>query len=148
MRKIFSGAALIVLMFFMTISGVCADQKSEASPTPALKLHEEFNGPCKNDPRIVGDSFTFKGRASFRYGNLTSLKIWMVGTQRLLGAMSEATVFPKNLEEIFRKDLDAQVYGMFTVYPLTPYQKGVMQFVCIDSVKITKVIKGPNPSCR
>ncbi len=110
-----------------------------ATATPTVDSYMEFKGPCHSDPRVVGKCFSFRGRARFG-ANLTSMKIWMIGTQRVLGVRGEAPT-PENLDAIFRDDLGAEVYGIFTVCPCTPYQKGVMQFVCIDSVKITKVVK-------
>lgn len=111
------------------------------TPTPTIDLWTVYKGPVKTDPRIVGKAFTFRGRAGYRNGNVTSLKIWIIGTHRLLGVLSDGCI-PDNLAVILRNDLNAQVYGIFTVYPFTPHQDGVMQFVCIDSVKITKVVKG------
>ena len=131
---------LLVLAVFLTGDlRLVAEEKP--TPIPTLGPYDEFTGPCHNDPRITGSGFSFKGRAGYLGGSLNTLKIWMVGTHRILGVPGYAPI-PENLAAILRDDLGAQVYGEFTVCPYTPYKKGVMQYVCVDSVKITKVVKG------
>jgi hypothetical protein len=108
------------------------------TPTPTVDPYMDFKGPCHDDPRVIGKCFSFEGRASNWNGNPT-LRIWMIGTHRVLG-IREGAPIPGNLTSAL-KDFDTEVYGTFTVCPFTPYKKGVMQIICVDSVKITKVVE-------
>ncbi len=138
-KNLFKLSLLLIFLSGMSIrQTLLADQMTA---TPTVDPYMDFKGPCHDDPRIVGKSFTFKGRASYLNGNLTSLKIWMIGTHRIVGVRDGCPI-PENLSIILKDDLNVEVYGTFTVYPITPFKKGVMQFVCVDTVKITKVIKG------
>jgi hypothetical protein len=126
---------LIIFVLVLFLSG-CAGIKTKNAL--AADRNQAFTGPCHEYGEVCGKSFTFEGRTGFFNGNLTSLKIKMTGTRRVLGVRSGAPI-PANLREIFKNGLTAQVYGIFTVYPCTVYKKGAMQFVCVESVKITRV---------
>lgn len=107
---------------------------------------EKPNGVKKagNNENVVGDCFTFKGRAAFYNGNPT-LRIWRIGTKRILGVegFKDGEGYnvgaPKNLY-VALEDFRNFVYGQFTVCPLTPFKPGVMQMIRIESVKITKIV--------
>jgi hypothetical protein len=111
---------------------------------------EDSKKPCNNINGIIGDCFTFEGRASLFNGN-PSLRIWRIGTKRILGVYEivnettgEEPCIPENLKKAIDNNFAVEVYGEFTVCPLTKAEPGVMQTVCVDSVKISKVVNLDN----
>lgn len=94
--------------------------------------------PCSAHPMIDGKPFTVHGRLSIYNGN-PSVRIWAIGTQRMLGVSDGRfyrkgyTNLPESIKE--RLDFETDLYGDFKVYPFTRSKPGVMQLVCIQSVK-------------
>ena len=92
---------------------------------------------CKGNPALVGACYVVHGRAT--YGNGTqSLRIWPVGTKRMLGVTSgqfaddaEDPTIPDNLHF----DPSQKVFGDFEVCPFTPEKSGRMRMVCIQSAR-------------
>jgi hypothetical protein len=85
----------------------------------------------QNTP-IVDSCFTVRGRLSCWNGN-PSLRIWIIGTKRMLG-VREGSPMPDTLQNLI-KTFDTEVFGRFLVCPLTKYKPGVMQTVRILSVQ-------------
>ena len=86
---------------------------------------------CQNDPDIVAACFTLHGRLSLWNGS-PSLRIWRIGTGRILGVRTETT--PENVSALFGDDPFAtNIYGDFDVCPFTKEKAGEMQMVCIES---------------
>jgi hypothetical protein len=86
---------------------------------------------CKNDPDIVAACFTVHGRLSV-YNGGPSLRIWRVGTSRMLGVPSETA--PENVSRLWGSDqFETEIYGDFEVCPFTKDKAGEMQMVCIES---------------
>jgi len=132
-------AGIIIALLFLFGLGMKLSASAEnATATPTVNPYMDFQGLCHDDPRVVGKSFSFEGRASYWNGN-PSLLVWMIGTHRILGVREGAPI-PDNLKGAM-KDFDTEVYGTFTACPFTPYKKGVMQIICIDSVKIKKFVE-------
>jgi len=94
---------------------------------------EEKLLPCKGNPEQVSECFRIRGRLRI-YNGTPSLRIWRVGTKRILG-VSEAHAgirrMPESLEEKVGFGID--IFGDFEVCPFTPETPGEMQFVCIES---------------
>lgn len=113
------------------------DSGSNTTALPAttkVKRYAETIGgdsqTCRSDPDLVGACFTIHGRLSYSNGG-PGTRIWWVGTHRMLGVDNE--VVP---EEIARQmDWDHNAFGDYTVCPESKQEPGVMQSVCIDSVK-------------
>ncbi|HWV99198.1 MAG TPA: hypothetical protein VNZ64_05835 [Candidatus Acidoferrum sp.] len=87
-------------------------------------------------------AFTVHGRLSF-YNGTPSFRIWIVGTKRILGIRqngNEQPDVPKDLRNLI--SLDRDVFGDFTVEPLTPSEPGVMQTVRVLSVSKIVLIEG------
>ena len=92
---------------------------------------------CKDNPNLVSACYVVHGRAT--YGNGTpALRIWPVGTRRMLGVTSgrvaddaDDPIVPQKLNFDFSKE----AFGDFEVCPFTPKRKGAMQMVCVESVK-------------
>jgi hypothetical protein len=94
---------------------------------------------CASRPDLIGPCFTLRGRLSFWNGT-PSARIWPVRTKRLIGVHDD--VLPTALEsEIAGVDwhnrFDTEVWADFTLCPFTQYQKGRMQFVCIEAWRNT-----------
>jgi hypothetical protein len=94
-------------------------------------------GQCKNNSYLVGQCFRFHGRAFFSNGT-PSLRIWHVGTNRILGITSrpladdaENPIAPANLLNSLG-GFDHFVFGDFEVCPFTPKRQGWMQMVCVE----------------
>jgi hypothetical protein len=95
----------------------------------------------RNEP--VGKSFRVHGRLSV-YNGTPSCRIWIVGTNRILGvreAEKECPI-PADLFQILKEDLnDRLIYADFVVSPLPEYREGVMQIVIVESAENVVVTK-------
>ncbi len=93
-----------------------------------LLISEAYQSDSAED----GECFTVHGRLSI-YNGTPSYRIWIVGTKRLLGVAERDEVpdMPDNLLRMVR--IDADVYGDFSVCPVTKYKLGEMQIVSIKS---------------
>ena len=94
-------------------------------------------GHCKNNTYLVGQCFRLHGRAFFSNGT-PSLRIWHLGTNRILGVTSrpqaddaEDPIAPANLLNALG-GFDHFVFGDFQVCPFTPKRQGHMQMVCVE----------------
>lgn len=88
---------------------------------------------CKGNPDLCGECKTIRGRLSV-YNGTPSLRIWIVGTNRLLGIVpSESEIMPDKLLDIFKQNPAARVFADFDVCPLSVQREGYMQSVCIES---------------
>lgn len=93
--------------------------------------------PCREHPDLAGACYPVRGRLSLYLGN-PSRRIWIVGTDRLLGvsegrfARADVANIPPDLVAI--SSFDQDVFGDFLVCPFTPDEPGVMRLVCVESV--------------
>lgn len=91
-----------------------------------------------------GPSYEVHGRLSV-YNGTPSFRIWIVGTKRILGVMEDDDLdvaMPKELLDILAEDInDRQVFADFKVTPCTTYERGVMQFVRIESARNVVVVR-------
>ncbi len=97
------------------------------------------------EPGYVGECFSFHGRAQFANGN-PSFRIWRIGTKSYVAIPDDrCSALPENLSKLMQKSGD-MVYGDFSVCPLSKFKKGNLQFVCVQSVRVTAVEhEKPNP---
>jgi hypothetical protein len=102
--------------------------------------------PCREHPQVNGPCFKVHGRIRV-YNGTPSVRIWPVGTNRLLG-VSEARFYdpeysnmPPDLSDLLT--LDNEIFADFIVCPFTPDEPGVMRLVCIDSASNIIVRKIP-----
>jgi hypothetical protein len=86
---------------------------------------------CKSDPDIVGACFRIHGRIA-AYNGTPTLRIWHIGTERLLGVDDDIPV-PEPLSR--QLDWDVNAYADFEVCPFTPEREGEMRRVCIESAE-------------
>ncbi len=95
----------------------------------------------QNEP--IGKPFRVHGRLSVYNGN-PSCRIWIVGTNRILGIheAEEECPVPPILFQVLKEDInDRLIYADFVVSPLTEYKEGVMQFVKVESAENVVVTK-------
>jgi len=88
--------------------------------------------PCKEDPGIVDSCFKIHGRV-FSSNGTPSLRIWRVGTDRILGVFDpEDEIIPDNLSKRLTGE-NVEVYGDYAVCPFTKAKPDEMQMVCVES---------------
>jgi hypothetical protein len=78
-------------------------------------------------------TLTVHGRLAYSNGKPSS-RIWIVGTNRLLGVREfsdEVPDMPKELRDLM--SWDRKIFADFVVVPLTSYKHGVMQIVRVVS---------------
>ena len=81
---------------------------------------------------FVDSCFTIRGRMA-AYNGAPSYRIWIVGTQRLLGVtQNHGCVVPPALDSLIGLD-DKLVFANFVVRPVTQDEPGVMRLVCVAS---------------
>ena len=95
---------------------------------------------CKRRPDVVGKCFNVHGRLSV-YNGTPSIRLWPLGTKRLLGIIDPKdvssapgpTILPLDIKS--KLDWNKDVFGDFVVCPLTVSKPGKMQTICIESGK-------------
>jgi hypothetical protein len=90
---------------------------------------------CAYPTRFVGPCVTIRGRLSYANGS-PSVRMWKVGTHRLLGVEDESyqkpsCVLPREIRVLL--NADQFVSADFVVRPLTVEQPEVMRRVCVVS---------------
>src|SRR5215470_20323534 len=97
---------------------------------------------CETTTRVVSACFSVHGRITI-YNGTPSVRIWPVGTNRLLGVLDGSGaaesdhIVPPELNALIVSRGDGSftsVFGDFSVCPLTRQQPGRMQMVCIKGV--------------
>ncbi len=102
----------------------------------ATAVAEEAPPPCKGAATVVDACFTVHGRIGVYNG--IPIRIWVVGTQRMLGVKDATgggiTVRPE-IQTLLSQGEPGEtvVYGDYEVCPLSKQHPGWMQFVCIES---------------
>jgi hypothetical protein len=104
-----------------------------------MQAKEVFTGEKLNRP------FTVHGRLSI-YNGSSNMRIWIVGSKRLLYIDAESSSL-KKLNEIFADGNNwwtRDIFADFTVEPLAPDIKGHMRPVRVVAVKRVVVTQGSN----
>ena len=98
----------------------------------------EIDKSCKEHPLLVGKCFTVHGRLTV-YNGAPALRIWRVGTRRMLGISEQRFSVPgyRNVPEDMQKQInqDTALWGDYVVCPFTRPRSGEMQLVCIEKGK-------------
>jgi hypothetical protein len=94
---------------------------------------------CKEHPRLIGPCFNVHGRLSY-YNGAPSLRLWPVGTHRLLGISEGRFALPgyDNVPSAVIARLanfENEMFADFTVCPFTTDEPGVMRLVCIETAR-------------
>lgn len=95
------------------------------------KLERPAFQACESDPDIVGACLRIHGRIA-AYNGTPTLRIWRIGTDRLLGVDDDIPV-PEPLNR--QLNWDVNVYADFEICPFTPEREGEMRRVCIESAE-------------
>ena len=112
--------------------------------SPIQAEQELKNKSCNEHPMLSGSCFKVKGRMSL-YNGTPSIRIWPVGTKRLLG-VSEGRFLSKGYDNI-PKDLekklewDTEIFADFVVCPFTKDRPGVMRLICVESAENISISK-------
>ena len=125
------------IRLFVALSAVLVYRLATADEVPERTI------PCKT-PQNAGSCYWTHGRVGF-YNGTPAIRLWKVGTNRLLGIYSGPSVdrygldnedpqMPTNLKRSF-KPSENRVYGEFEVCPLEAERDGAMQAACIESAK-------------
>ena len=92
---------------------------------------------CKGNAKLAGQCFQIHGRAFVSNGT-PDLRIWRVGTRRILGVTASATaddaeegIAPDNLLRALGGYKDF-IFGDFEVCPFSHERYGYMQMVCVE----------------
>jgi hypothetical protein len=93
------------------------------------RIHPAYEA-CKADPDITGACFNVYGRLSI-WNGAPSLRIWRIGTKRILGVQNET--LPEGVAN--RMDFGVEATGDFEVCPFTEERAGEMQMVCVESAE-------------
>lgn len=125
-QTIFGVSLAVLLILFVTVWGA----PREVAQTQS----------CRNRPDVLGKCFRVHGRLSV-YNGTPSIRLWPMGTKRLLGVIDPndvsnapgPTILPLDIKN--KLDWDKDVFGDFIVCPLTRQQRGRMQTVCIADGK-------------
>ena len=108
---------------------------SPAHALLGLLLHSvaAFAAPysCAARPEIVAPCFDVRGRLSF-WNGAPSARIWRVGTSRILGVHNDELP-PALASRVNGFGFDTELWGTFTVCPLSKQRAGHMQFVCVEA---------------
>jgi hypothetical protein len=96
-------------------------------------------------PENAASCYWTHGRLGVYNGGVPNVRLWKIGTKRILGILSgpdynladeekEGPELPPNVERTF-KPFSNRIFADFEVCPLEPEKTGVMQRVCIESAK-------------
>ena len=110
--------------------------------TKSFGAEIDMKSGCSNNAQLVAACFTVHGRLS-AYNGTPSLRIWPIGTHRLLGILKDED--PLAIPASIRNEVgfDKDIYGAFLVCPFTESKPGQMQFVCVEAVSNVQVQKRP-----
>ncbi len=105
---------------------------------PALAADIDPSAGCKANPAVVSACYSVRGRLS-AYNGTPSLRIWPVGSGRLLGVLpSENEIVPNNIRA--KVTFSQSVLANLEVCPFSRARAGEMQFVCVESATNVVVV--------
>ncbi len=117
---------------------------TETETELAIAEAQDINS-CKAHPQLSGACFEIRGRMAIYNGN-PSLRIWPVGTRRLLGVLEGESMkgYP-NLPRGVLEQLSPgkAMYADFTICPFTDDEPGVMRMVCVESAESISIRDWP-----
>jgi hypothetical protein len=125
------------------------ETQSVASTKEGKQAAQRRKVACKTQENAATCYWTH-GRLAVYNGGVPNVRLWKIGTKRILGILSgpgykladeEKTgpELPRNVERAF-KSIDARIFGDFEVCPLEPERPGVMQSACIESARNLVVV--------
>ncbi len=125
-RIIVIAAVLVAVLCLRGFSG--AEEKSK-------------NKSCKDHPQVTGPCFKIRGRMAF-YNGAPGVRIWPVGTKRILGVRERLEGYDHVQKELFKKlTFETAMFADFTVCPLGDDEPGVMRMICVESAENISIRK-------
>jgi hypothetical protein len=97
------------------------------------------NKSCKEHPKLIDPCFNVRGRLAY-YNGAPSLRLWPVGTHRLLG-VSEGRFALAGYDNVPPEvatqlgGFENEMFADFTVCPFTKDEPRIMRLICIDAAK-------------
>ncbi|MGC2163200.1 MAG: hypothetical protein WA634_14910 [Silvibacterium sp.] len=100
---------------------------------------------CKT-PKLAPSCYWTRGQLKFWEGT-PSLRLWKIGTRRILGIYSGPATYPGDLDgdnehpelppnvQAKLKPFENQIYADFEVCPLEPEKPKTMQAACLEAAK-------------
>jgi hypothetical protein len=80
---------------------------------------------CESAVKAETECFAIHGRMEVTAG--LRIRIWVIGTKRILGVDDYSYAMPKNITELLKTD--NRIYADFVVCPITPDKPGHMRFI-------------------
>jgi len=130
----------------MSLASALAVPALLARPQEVPQNSTERKIPCKT-PENASMCYWTRGRLSVYNGN-PSLRLWKVGTKRILGIYSGPSTFPPrtsrdsespelptNIERLDAPLEEGEIFADFEVCPLRSERAGEMQPACIESAR-------------
>ena|SRR6185312_5524675 len=134
------GVQLYGIMRLGTRNDSASYHSSKHPPCGNLCFRESSPLTCKTGTGLVGACRVVHGRLMF-YNGTPSFRIWIVGTNRLLGVLevefgdnSELPLMPEHIADLAGM-MEHEVYADFDVCPLTKEESRTMQMVCVASAR-------------
>ena len=127
------------LRYFFTVTAILIFVANNVSLAYALSR----NKSCKEHPKLIGPCFNVHGRLSY-YNGAPSLRLWPVGTHRLLG-ISEGRFALAGYDNVPPEvtsrlaSFENEMFADFTVCPFTTDKPGIMRLVCIEAAQDIRV---------
>ncbi len=105
--------------------------------TSLFTLPAASDTACQSQFTVVADCYETRGRAQ-AYNGTPSIRIWKVGTSRLLGIKDDHF---EHLPIVVKENIEfgVKIFADFVVCPLSPDQPGHMQIVCVESAKNIRI---------
>ena len=104
---------------------------------------------CQGSPKITGQCFAVRGRLGVYNG--IPLRIWIVGTHRMLSVRSadtddEEDGLPTPALNLLKQGAPGEfvVFGDYKVCPLAKKHAGWMRPVCVESASRLQAVKTPS----
>ena len=123
------GPVILLLLFLLNIGDAEENQKNKS---------------CKDHPMVSGPCLRVRGRMAL-YNGTPSLRIWAVGTKRILG-ISEGRFYLEGYDNVPRELVlqltwDTVMFADFTICPFADDQPGVMRLICVESAENISIRK-------
>lgn len=130
LARVLPGAGMRKLLLALAASALASTSVLAHEAPKSCAAHPDVNGPC----------FKVRGRL-MGYNGSPGLRIWPIGTDRLLGVSDYGFVrdgysnLPKHLAGRVDMVTHTVMFADFTVCPFTDDKPGVMRFVCVQDAK-------------
>ena len=129
------GVAIAALWF-----GVCVAVRAQGAPSMRWECPSQPIEPC----------FKHHGRLSSQNG--IALKLWLIGTKRVVALDNDAERLPPGIAKYLEMTSPAHsyIYGDFEICPTEPDEPGHMRRVCVAGAQklVVRDVGGLKPALR